>query len=135
MKRLGYNNTKYKIPFDNKGNQLSYNDGWRGVKEKKNFFFEDSMKITDYERGRSSATFIAVSETDGKEYSMFMKETLKLLQNADMKKGVFNGQFTFRKSGANFSLALVTEDEAGFIKTQQEKIKMSEPTNRLDDIE
>ncbi len=131
MKVLQNNPTKYKIPFDSKGNQLSYYDGDWGysldggsVKAilKSNFVFEDTLEIIDFSRGQSSAVFNIISKTDGKHYSMMMSEIIHVIRNHKIDCGVFSGKFTFKKKGMNYSLAQFTK-------------KASEVKSRLDSID
>jgi hypothetical protein len=71
---------------------------------KENYEFEDSLKLTSMSRGRSAANFNLRSETDGRNYNLFMTDTVDLIQNCEIKNGVIKGKWTFVKRGANYGI-------------------------------
>lgn len=71
---------------------------------KENYEFEDSLKLTSMSRGRSAANFNLKSETDGRNYNLFMTDTVDIIQNCEIKNGVITGNWTFVKRGANYGI-------------------------------
>lgn len=134
MKILCPNKTSYKIPFDEEGNQLTYDEsGWnQKLVTVDNYYFSDTIKIDDWGRGRSAATFYATSQTNGKKYAFFMKEMMRVVESCVLNKGVFSGTFTFRKQGANYSISLINEKE---VKELEKLNKSALVHNRLETVE
>ena len=95
-----------KIPFDTKGNMLSYSGPgalpiheWRPAEP-----FETTLTYYKYSRGRSSA-LLWFKDPEGRLYPFFMAdadEVIPLLQG-----GVIRGRFEGRKLGTNFGLTLI----------------------------
>lgn len=80
------------IPFDDNGNLIPYvfgyvpdseGDGWR-----RNFEFQDIMRVESMSRGCSAAHFSIVSETSGSKYQMFMRDILDMVKGASIEKVV-----------------------------------------------
>lgn len=90
---------QYQIPFDTKGNQLSYVDTYwgRDAIMKDNYEFEDTLVYSGYGRGRSSVTMDFKSKTDEKNYSMFISDFDSVV--SEMVNGEVKGKFTFVKKG------------------------------------
>jgi hypothetical protein len=76
---------------------------------KENFEFEDTMWLSGMSRGRSAANFNLVSQTDGKNYNLFMTDIVDMIQNAAINKGKIKGKWTFVKRGQNYGIKLVEE--------------------------
>lgn len=107
------------IPFTKDGRLISYtsvpvgeiNRGWDGSGPAvwlPNFVFTDVLKFKEFERGRSAAHAIFVSE-DGKEYPMFLTDLHDAI--GVMIRGYITGKFTFTKRGQNYALKAVMEDQ------------------------
>lgn len=100
----------YKIPFDEKGNQLGHWDKrWTWVKVDwiQNFSFQDELTYSTYERGRSSAIFKMV-RLNGKTVDVFMSDADVLIPK--MRNGKVAGLFTFVKKGTNYGCKLLEVD-------------------------
>jgi hypothetical protein len=76
---------------------------------KENFEFEDTLELTGMSRGRSAANFNLKSITDGKNYNLFMTDTVDLIQNSTINKGKITGRWTFCKRGQNYGVKIVKE--------------------------
>lgn len=74
---------------------------------KENYEFIDTLVLDGYSRGRSAANFNLKSKSDGKNYNLFMKDTLHLIQNATVYKGEIHAKWTFVKRGSNYGIQLV----------------------------
>jgi hypothetical protein len=96
----------FQIPFDLHGNQLSYNASWMKIEWKDNFEFEDTLKLVDYERGRSSVTFTMV-RTDKTTVSFFVSDMVDVIKSEAYKAGSITGRFTFTKKGSNYGCKLI----------------------------
>jgi hypothetical protein len=90
------------VPFDDKGNMISYDNAWGTNTTKPNFIFEATMNVANFYRGRSAANLIL--KDDGHRYRMFTKDMLHMLKTKTIENGRIYGQWTFRKQGANFGL-------------------------------
>lgn len=97
-------NTKIKIPFYKMTNELAKNQYSKEIEWKDNYEFEDTMEIVGMNRKGHSITYIMVSKTDHKKYSIFIKEMLNILQNGSVNKGIVSGSWTFCKRGQEYSL-------------------------------
>jgi hypothetical protein len=76
---------------------------------KENFEFEDTLRLTGMSRGRSAANFNLKSETNAKDYNVFMTDMVYLFQNGEISKGIIKGKWTFVKRGQNYGIKLVIE--------------------------
>lgn len=94
----------YEIPFDKKGNQMSYDD-WGFDHWKPNFEFTDTLTLQTYERGRSSVTF-TLARTDGTTVSMFVSDFIEVAKK--MRDGKITGTFSFAKKGTNYGCYMVS---------------------------
>lgn len=83
---------------------------------KDNFIFEDTLFVDSYTRGRSAADFILVSIATGIKYSMFLRDSLDMIQHAKISYGSITGKWTFCKRGANFGIKYIEEDVRGDIE-------------------
>jgi hypothetical protein len=70
-----------------------------------NYVFEDTLKYDTYSRGRSAGYFHFVSISNGRQYTVFMTDFGKIVEN--MVRGVVKGKFTFCKRGANFGMIMI----------------------------
>lgn len=99
-------NTNIQIPFDVNGMQpypykWSENFHW-----KENYEFEDTLEITGFGRGRSSATF-SLEDSKGNRYSMFMKDMTEMIKSTTITKGKVHGKWTFCKRGMNYGIRYI----------------------------
>ena len=103
------------VPFDKRGNLMSYvleYQNERGdVEWRENFVLETTLTWKDFYRGRSSPG-IKFTDSDGREYPMFLKDLGELLLNSTMVKGKVTGKFTFCKRGENYGIKYVAEEMA-----------------------
>ena len=95
--------TDYKIPFDKKGNQLSY-EAWDTHIMEENYIFDDTLEFVSYGRGRSSVTFEWI-RTNGTTVSMFVSDMSDAVQYS--VRGKLKGRFTFVKNGQNYGCKLM----------------------------
>lgn len=95
----------YVIPFDEKGNQMSYDYFYaRGIKLP-NFEFAGILKFLRFERGRSAANAIFLRQKTGTEVSVFLTDLKDMIPH--MINGEIEGRFTFCKRGANYGCRLL----------------------------
>lgn len=71
--------------------------------------FEDTLRFTGFERGRSAARAIWISEKDGTAYPMFLMDLAELLRTAAIADGKVSGRFMARKQGANYGLLRIAD--------------------------
>ncbi len=96
----------YKIPFDDKGNQLHYewysyqNGEWRDNEE-----FNDTLVYKGYARGRSAAYFLFHRASTQTEVVVFMTDFEKMIPL--LTYGFLSGTFTYTKRGQNYGVKLV----------------------------
>lgn len=111
-------NTRYEEEFDEYLNELrdyetkvesSEYITVESIVWKENYEFEDTLRLTGMSRGRSAANFNLKSETNGKDYNLFMTDIVNLIQNATLNKGIVKGVWTFVKRGQNYGIKLVKE--------------------------
>ncbi len=116
------------IPFDDKGNLLSYvynsmtddekeicqreghvdrDNGSRVITFVTNYEFSDTMTFDGFSRGRSSVKAHFTSEATGKKYEMFISDFEDAIKTGEFREGRIEGKFTFVKKGENYGLALV----------------------------
>jgi hypothetical protein len=109
-------NGDYQIPFDNRGNQQHYPQGWyvgeypnhkpAGPEWRDNAPFEDALRFVGYRRGRSAAYF-AFQRSDGTEVTMFLKDFEAAVPI--MERGLVRGKFQFIKRGQNYGVRLLED--------------------------
>jgi hypothetical protein len=97
----------YKIPFDNKGNQLHYADWWKAatINLQDNHEFDGTLAYKAMHRGRSAAYFEFERVGEDRTVTVFMKDLVDMFPA--MTAGCVRGRFTFCKRGANFGCRLV----------------------------
>lgn len=109
--------TPYKIPFNKKGDQMTYADHY--VHEwRENSVFQMALTFETYGRGRSSVVLIFRGRKKAK-YSMFMTDANNVIPL--MNKGKINEYWTFQKRGQNYGIRLATDEE---IKKHKEAQKV-----------
>lgn len=95
------------IPFDHHGEFMNYADPrWEHVTWKPNDPFPDTMRFEGFERGRSAAHAIFISETTKQRYSMFLTHLSELILShvGILPGGVVRGKWAFAKRGSNYGL-------------------------------
>lgn len=95
----------YKIPFDEKGNQLadgSYPNA--KIQWMENHEFSTIMKYVGYSKGRSAVTFY-FEMPNGKSVNFYLSNFNDLIPH--MKNGHVYGNFTFQKRGTAYSCKLL----------------------------
>ena len=95
----------YQIPFDSKGNMLTYVGGWEQPVWKDNYEWEDNLEYETFGRGRSAVHIYFKSLITGKKYIMFMTDFHDIVK--DMVTGRISGTFTYQKRGANYGMRRV----------------------------
>lgn len=78
---------------------------------KENYEFEDTLVLTGMSRGRSAANFNLKSETDSKDYNLFMTDIVDMIKMADINKGKVKGLWTFVKRGQNYGIKLIEQKD------------------------
>jgi hypothetical protein len=104
-KKLG----NYEIPFDDEGNQLTY-EWWYTKAKTPNFIFEDTLEYKSYSKGRSAVEFKFERESSGKSVSFSISQAEALFPL--MVKGKVSGRFSFVKRGQNYSCMYLGPIEA-----------------------
>lgn len=94
----------YQIPFDEKGNMLSYDYGAHDYKDP--YEFTDTLTYVGYGRGRSAAHFY-FKDSKNKTYNMFISDFDDLIKTGKFSSGTITATFTFVKKGQNFGIQLV----------------------------
>lgn len=92
------------VPFDARGDLVGYENDSKIKEWRKNEPFEAELVFSTFERGRSAAHAIFLSESDGKRYPMFLSDlgdALTLMVNARLR-----GTFVYSKRGQNFGVRL-----------------------------
>lgn len=99
------------IPYFQKGVIKSYKGYPEGRFEKEpNYIFTDTIKYSHMARGRSSVKLHFVSTISGNKYEMFVKDAEDILKGTiQVINGTITGEFCFRKAGANYGLAIITD--------------------------
>ncbi len=85
---------------------LTYADHWQNNTMKDVYTFSDTMTITNYARGRSSAQF-RLTDSQGKTYCMFLSDAFDMISRTNILKGKVSGSWTFVKKGANYGIQFV----------------------------
>lgn len=106
----------FKEPTSGVTYQLKYEDPWRRGKEgfslEKNKPFYDEVAITGSVRGRSAAGFVVKSLDGKREYYMFLKELMRLIEVHGIGKGgQVKGTWCYVKHGANYSIAFLETEK------------------------
>lgn len=96
----------YQIPFDDKGNMLTYDWGYNVIHHVDNHEFEDELEYVDYGRGRSSVTFKFKRLQTGTTVEFFVSTFSDIIPH--INEGKIHGRFTFVKQGSNYSCKLLT---------------------------
>ena len=65
------------------------------------------MRLKDSTRGRSAVVFYFEHTETGEQYPMRLNEMTQMLTKVTMVNGVVEGNWTFKKQGANFGIAYV----------------------------
>lgn len=102
------------VPFDENGNQMHYPycgalpPEWRVNTE-----FRETLRITDFSRGRSAAYFHAEGQS-GVKYTIFLTDLFAMLPKlnygmdyalvTDEDQSTIDGFFTFVKRGQNYGV-------------------------------
>jgi hypothetical protein len=76
---------------------------------KENYEFDDTLILTGMSRGRSAANFNLQSETNSKNYNLFMTDIVDMIKNANIFKGKVKGKWTFVKRGQNYGIKLIEQ--------------------------
>lgn len=73
----------------------------------KNRVFGATLRLKDSARGRSAVVFYFEHTETGEQYPMRLNELTQMLTKVTMVNGVVEGNWTFKKQGANFGIAYV----------------------------
>jgi hypothetical protein len=104
------NNPDKYLPISHQsGNMIDYTG--RSVKEfDMEYTFSDTLMVDTYHRGRSAAQ-IVVKDSNGRKFYFTLSKFVEILQKSQIVKGAITGKFKFVKQGANFSLAMVFNED------------------------
>lgn len=91
------------VPFDAKGNMLSYE--LLGSEMRVLLPFDAALGITGIERGMSAARFV-VNDGEGRTFPVFLVDFLEITQRLTIVDGVFEGRFKAVKRGQNYGIGL-----------------------------
>ena len=100
MKKIG----NYQIPFNKAGDQLAYPT--RDCMWNDNYEFDDTLELVDWDRGRSSVTFIMKRQSNGQKVCVFVVDFYNM--SFRMNNGTVTGRFVFTKKGANYGCKLIS---------------------------
>ena len=76
----------------------------------KNRVFGATLRLKDSARGRSVVVFYFEHTETGEQYPMRLNEMTEMLKKVTMVNGVVDGNWTFKKQGANFGISYVGEE-------------------------
>ena len=76
----------------------------------KNRVFGATLRLKDSARGRSAVVFYFEHTETGEQYPMRLNEMTEMLKKVTMVNGVVDGNWTFKKQGANFGISYVGEE-------------------------
>ena len=76
----------------------------------KNRVFGATLRLKDSARGRSAVVFYFEHTETGEQYPMRLNEMTEMLKKVTMVNGVVDGDWTFKKQGANFGISYVGEE-------------------------
>ncbi len=119
-----WNKHQQDVPFDKDGNQLGYDDSYVSwthdpdtnvysrvehtrLDWQPNFEFADTLILSSYYKGRSSAGFEFVRKSNGKRVLVFMRDIVLMMQR--MVRGEVADTFTFSKVGKNYGCKIVQD--------------------------
>lgn len=92
-------------PYDGQGNLLNYPETWKGSQMYPIVPFTGTLKLIDYEKGRSAVNMIFQDVNTGKKYPMFLSTFFDITER--MTHRVINGTWTVVKRGQNYGIAPV----------------------------
>lgn len=101
-----------KIPFDDDGNAVVYQNDTRITSWRTNHPFPAKLVFKEFRRGRSAANalFEAQQRTaQGERFQVFLTDLAKMI--LAMKNGTISGWFVFCKRGQNYGVRLATKKE------------------------
>ena len=76
----------------------------------KNRVFGATLRLKDSARGRSAVVFYFEHTETGEQYPMRLHEMTEMLKKVTMVNGVVDGNWTFKKQGANFGISYLGEE-------------------------
>ena len=76
----------------------------------KNRVFGATLRLKDSARGRSAVVFYFEHTETGEQYPMRLNEMTEMLKKVTVVNGVVDGNWTFKKQGANFGISYVGEE-------------------------
>ena len=76
----------------------------------KNRVFGATLRLKDSARGRSAVVFYFEHTETGEQYPMRLNEMTEMLKKVTVVNGVVDGNWTFKKQGANFGITYVGEE-------------------------
>ena len=103
---------KWKVPFTADGNMLgfpkNYTEGRRRAEERENYIFEATLRLLFFDSGDRSARRLWFEDKEEEHrYCMFISELKGALLNCDVNGTEFEGKWTFRKQGQEYSIVAV----------------------------
>jgi len=121
---------KYKIPFDEHGDQLHYtydeappfnlpdddpaskgeehrNIPGHPISWKKNFKFHDTLQLDGMDHGQSAKFLLLSSTTTGSHFTMFVRDAIDVIRNAEIDHGKITATRMFIKRGQNYGVTVM----------------------------
>jgi hypothetical protein len=113
---------KLQIPFDDHGNQLRRGGGnYRhavdhngkrvtNVVWKDNHTFVATMTFGAFVKGGAAASYIRMTDQQGRHYNMFLRELEKAIHH--INNGTLSGKFTFCRIGISFGVKFLESEKS-----------------------
>lgn len=111
---------KYKIPFNQKGEMISYDSGstYYDYKTQKHepviwedvTVFKDTVAYAGYSIGRSACRILLKSTVTQRKYSVLIEDYDRLMKEVGLIDNTITAEFTFAKRGSNFMMVPVLPD-------------------------
>lgn len=99
------------VPYDKSGNLLHYADiryRARGLEDwRPNFPFQAVLSLAHMKSGYSAKYLVWIDE-HGHRFPMFISDTMDLIKNGEISKGVATGLWIVRKRGQNYGVGIYT---------------------------
>lgn len=95
--------TKFKVPFDKKGNQQTFHQSWN-TEEQEPYEFEAELTYVGFERGRSALNIVWQDTCTGIQYRSGMALLDDKLGNCSVEGNTIHGKFGFKKAGTSVLL-------------------------------
>ncbi len=111
---------KYKIPFNQKGEMITYESGgtYYNYKTQKHepviwedvSVFKDTVEYAGYDVGRSACRILLKSVVTKRQYSVLISDYDRLMKEVGLIDNAITADFTFAKRGSNYMMVPVLPD-------------------------